>query len=129
VKISTAKINMNIKLKGKGKLAFILSGLLIGYIGNMSPARADNRCEQAVGNWAWDTRGFVATIFDDGTVVGNDGGTVITATWSCINARKGIIAVDWNTDFVDTLTISPDGKSMSGVNNKGHTSLRVIRRN
>lgn len=69
-----------------------------------------------VGNWAWDDRAFPATIFSDGTVVGNDNRNLITATWTCLDPADGKIQVDWSTGFIDTLELSSDDNSLVGGN-------------
>lgn len=85
-----------------------------------------NFCNKVVGNWAWDKRAFPATIHPDGTVVGDDGGKTITATWTCSDDEKGQIVVNWSTGFIDTLTLSSDGNSMIDNNHGRH--LVVVRR-
>jgi len=71
------------------------------------------------GQWLWDTRRFTANIYSDGTIVANDGGRRITATWTCNDRNNGRITVHWSTGFVDTLTLSSDGNTLTGGNQTG----------
>ena len=110
-------------------LCLIMMGVVyfIGYGFFQAYANPYSQCNKAVGDWAWDTRAFPATIKSNGTVVGNDGGKKIKATWTCIDDAKGQIVVNWNTGYIDTLTISSDGKSMTGANNYGGRLVIVKR--
>jgi len=89
-----------------------------------------SRCSSPVGSWLWDFRAFPATIFRDYTVKGIDkdnNPSQLEGTWKYTD-RQGVIKVHWETtNTTDTLTISEDGNSMSGENNKGHENLKVIR--
>jgi hypothetical protein len=91
-------------------------------------AKSQSRCSRAVGNWAWDTRAFPATIYKNQTVVGQDGQQTIRGTWTCIDPAKGQIVVSWNTGYTDTLTLAKDGNSLTGANDSG-SRLVVVRRN
>jgi hypothetical protein len=89
-------------------------------------AQAEGRCAQVIGDWAWDTRAFPATIYNNGTIDGYDGGRFIKGTWQCRDANEGRIVVSWNTGYTDTLTLSPNGQTLVGFNNSG--SVIVVKR-
>src|SRR5204863_137030 len=62
-------------------------------------------CRQVVGNWTW----FLSTTAfkPDGTAT-NSGGP--TATWTC---ASGTVTVRWSHGFVDRVTPSADGASLT----------------
>ena len=74
--------------------------------------------ETIVGDWAWDNRAFPATIFSNGSVVGNDGSNIITADWTCLNSEENQIQVNWSTGHVDTLELSNDQNRLVGENQR-----------
>lgn len=41
----------------------------------------------------------------------------------CLDAEQGQIVVLWNTNFTDTLTLSPDGNTLNGANDQGGTLM------
>lgn len=118
-------------MRAKNKLVLFLIMMLpvyfTGYSFSKVFANPYSQCNKVVGDWAWDTRAFPATIKSNGKVVGNDGGKRITATWTCIDDATGQIVVNWSTGYIDTLTISSDGKTMTGVNNR-EARLVILRR-
>jgi hypothetical protein len=68
-------------------------------------------CERAIGSWLW---------FNSGTVVLKPGGAMsaggpITGTWRC----EGEVVVITGPFWVDRLTLSADGNSMSGTSALG----------
>jgi hypothetical protein len=100
------------------KLKFLATSallLLSSVVVNVQAVKADRgRCDRVSGGWLWDSREFPALIALNGQVVGNDGGTTITATWKCTDSQSGAIQVNWNTGFVDYLTLSRDGQRLEG---------------
>ncbi len=70
-----------------------------------------------VGRWVWDANRTI-TIQNDGhfTVSRGDGGK-----WNWTNAGKREFTMIWDSGgYVDKLTISADGKNITGANNKGN---------
>ncbi|MDR4497108.1 MAG: tetratricopeptide repeat protein [Candidatus Scalindua sp.] len=73
-------------------------------------------CEAITGRWAWFTGGNV-TLNPDGTVTSQEFGNL--GTWECADTARGAFTLRWifgNPPFVDTLTLSADGQSLSGTN-------------
>lgn len=108
-------------------LSVIIASQVLSFCSGTTTFANEGRCRAVPGDWAWDTRAFPATIFEDGTVIANDGGKRISASWMCLNSERGQIVVQWDTGFTDTLTLSSDGRSLSGGNGTG-ANLVVIRR-
>ncbi|MDR9900245.1 CHAT domain-containing protein [Aetokthonos hydrillicola Thurmond2011] len=91
------------------------------------PDKPKETKSQIVGDWAWDRRAFPATIRENGTVIGKDGGQIIHANWHYIGDKKDKIEVEWNTEFIDTLILTENGNALIGCNNGGG-ELVIIRR-
>jgi len=73
-------------------------------------------CDAIVGDWAWFTGGNV-TLNPDGTITSKEFGSL--GTWECTNTTRGVFTLRWvfgSPPFVDTLTLSADGQSLSGKN-------------
>lgn len=72
-------------------------------------------CESTKGSWLWDLRAFPATLGDDRIVEAIDNEQAITGVWVC-DATSRSIVVTWSTGFIDRLTISETGFSLTGTN-------------
>ncbi len=73
-------------------------------------------CDSIVGDWAWFTGGNV-TLNPDGTITSKEFGNL--GTWECTDDTRGVFTLRWvfgTPPFVDTLTLSADGQSLSGKN-------------
>jgi hypothetical protein len=72
-----------------------------------------------VGNWVWKYSIPVAVP----TVVVNPNGTVLagtaTGTWRAIDAARGTYALTWSDPPRDSVTLSPDGSTITGKNQWG----------
>ncbi len=72
-----------------------------------------------VGNWVWKYSILVAVP----TVVVNPNGTVLagpaTGTWRAIDAARGTYAITWSDPPRDSVTLSPDGSTITGKNQWG----------
>ncbi|MBI5828010.1 MAG: hypothetical protein HZB20_00350 [Chloroflexi bacterium] len=60
--------------------------------------------------------GNMTEIFADGTGHDSRGNTM---TWTLLDAARGIYELHWSHGYTDKVTLAPDGKTMSGVNNTG----------
>jgi hypothetical protein len=82
-------------------------------------------CGKVVGNWTWFIGGVV-TFAPDGRLswFQNPSNLIPTAlgSWSCTDADKNTVALAWPNGFVDTVTLSADGKMLSGTN---HTGIQI----
>jgi len=83
----------------------------------LKPAKAvtarEASCRYLVGAWIWSPG---TTIFAaDGSERHSSGAT---GAWTC---KDGVAIATWNNGFVDTIRISPDGKTLSIENNMGRT--------
>jgi hypothetical protein len=74
-------------------------------------------CQKIVGTWAWHyISGTTETVFSpNGSGRSNIG---LTNSWTCTGR---IATVIWSHGYVDRLTISRDGSSLSITNNKGES--------
>lgn len=91
---------------GKGKAIF------------NTKSKIDN-CSEIIGFWAWFTGGVVNINANNTHSTTNDSQGTISGTWECTNV-KGNFVLNWeNGTYIDTLTISEDGKSLSGTNQYG----------
>lgn len=71
------------------------------------------------GNWWWDNR-FVAVMYSDGSVLGNDRGQLIRGRWRCLG-RNGRFEISWNTNITDTMYFT--GRRV-GIRNR-HTGALI----
>ena len=90
-----------------------LGGLLSGALGAVQGG--DGPCSQVLGAWKW---------FTGSTVILNADGTLNkdhTHSWTCKDPARRIVVLNWsNGRWIDTLTLSADGKSLEGKNQIGN---------
>ena len=67
------------------------------------------------GSWEWPGANMVE-ILADGTGRDSRGNSM---QWKLLDAARGIYELSWSHGFTDTVTLAPDGKSVTGVNNTG----------
>lgn len=101
----------------KGTLVTVAFVLAVGvFLSSFQPHAYAVSCDAIVGEWAWFTGGNV-TLTPDGTITSKEVGKV--GTWECTNTTRGVFTLRWvfgTPPFVDTLTLSADGQSLSGKN-------------
>lgn len=79
---------------------------------------APSGCGGIVGQWRW-LPGVRVVFNSNGTSRGSNGDS---GTWSC---AKGTVIASWKSGYVDTITMSPDGRHLSITNSAGlHFSAR-----
>ncbi|MEZ4406641.1 MAG: mannan-binding lectin [Polyangiales bacterium] len=84
-----------------------------------APAPAPAATLPVAGTWSWFNRTTV-TLNADGTGRATNN---FTARWRVLDAAARRVEINWNNgQYVDTLTLSEDGRSISGTNQNG---LRV----
>jgi hypothetical protein len=76
---------------------------------------SDHSCTRIVGNWTW-YLGLTETVFNQGGTARNSGGA--TGTLTCTG---GTVVAKWSNGYVDRMSISNDGDSLSITNNLGVT--------
>lgn len=77
------------------------------------PKTSSDRCSGIVGRWHWFT-GNSAEFGPNGVMPGTGN------SWRCIDPKAGVFQIVWNNGkWVDTLTLSADGKRLKGKNQKG----------
>lgn len=80
----------------------------------MATPAATDACSQVLGQWKWFT-GNMTEFRADGTMAGN-----VKHRWRCADAGRRIISIVWNNgQWVDTLVLSSDGRSLEGKNQQG----------
>ncbi|SMF41616.1 hypothetical protein SAMN06265365_11335 [Tistlia consotensis] len=73
-------------------------------------------CEEVLGAWKWFT-GSTVTFLAGGRIAGS-----AVNVWRCADPSGPVIVVDWtNGKWIDTLTLSPDGRRLSGRNQIGNS--------
>jgi hypothetical protein len=72
------------------------------------PSATRSPCGKLTGVWSWFSRRMV-TFVADGTA---SSGT-LTARWTC---ESGNVTIHWSHGYVDRLTLSADGNSLTGTN-------------
>jgi hypothetical protein len=77
-----------------------------------------------VGSWDWGAGGGVVEISADGTGHDSRGNSM---RWTARDAARGVYELRWSHGYTDTATLSPDGNTISIVNNAG-TSFMAVRR-
>jgi hypothetical protein len=80
------------------------------------------------GVWTWDADVKTVTIHDDGTVTQNTKSADKNSkdSWHWTDQASGKFAIVWDSGLVDSVTLSPDGKTMFVKSNSG--SDFVVRR-
>ncbi|WP_319764374.1 hypothetical protein [Maridesulfovibrio sp.] len=82
--------------------------------GNSPYGTSGNGCEQLVGKWKWFT-GSEAQFYAGGRMPGNGN------SWQCLDPARGVVKIIWsNGRWVDTLTLSADGRKVEGKNQIGN---------
>jgi len=75
---------------------------------------SSHSCNRIVGNWTW-YLGLTETVFNQNGTAQNVAGKA-TGTWTCTGGRA---VAKWSTGYVDRMSISSDGDSLSITNNLG----------
>jgi len=71
-------------------------------------------CDAIIGTWKWFT-GRNHTFGPNGT------SSTAQVSWQCIDPQRRIVRINWsNGRFIDTLTISADGRRVEGQNQQGN---------
>lgn len=72
-----------------------------------------------VGTWHWFT-GETVTISPAYTLTAMNGSDVSNeGVWTVVSAADRTIKLTWKNGYIDTLTLSADGKTLSGTNQDG----------
>jgi hypothetical protein len=79
-----------------------------------APEPAPTGCSAMMGRWSWNNGGGDTEINPGGTLSRN--GQAGAGSWSC---NDGVIVLVWSVGWVDKLTLSSDGKRLSGNNQFG----------
>jgi len=72
---------------------------------------AAGACDGFVGRWMWFVGGEV-TASANGAFVQRSGNS---GTWTCTDAARGIVTMRWKNGFVNTMSISVDGRSLASA--------------
>jgi hypothetical protein len=86
-----------------------------------NPFRPDG-CDGVIGAWNWSITGTVEFSPEHQmhwTPPPGSNAPPVTGTWSCTSAAERRIELRWPTGFVDTLTLSNDGRTLSGRSSAG----------
>jgi hypothetical protein len=97
----------------------IAAAVLWPWAGGGALAQGAN-CPPLTGRWAWFVGGIV-TFAADGTGVWKaypEASKSLTVSWKCESA-SGVFTLTWQQGLIDTVTMSKDGRSLSGQNQYG----------
>jgi hypothetical protein len=86
-----------------------------------TPHRAEG-CEGVLGVWNWSVTGkveFTAGHQMHWTPPSGSNAPPVIGTWSCASSAERRVELRWPTGFVDTLTLSSDGRTLSGRSTAG----------
>lgn len=78
-------------------------------------------CQKIVGNWKWFVGGTVEFTKDRTAKYTPEGRSALppgTASWTCDRKSK-TYTVNWSNGYIDTLNLSPDGKTVTGTSTAG----------
>jgi len=92
-----------------------------------NPNAAD-RCQQIVGAWNWFIG--VTTVLPDGTLIWKKNAAefaAVTGTWTCTEPAIPRYIIRWSHGLSDIVSISQDGKSLSGVNQQNGIQIFAAR--
>lgn len=94
------------------RFSAILAGILV--FGGLSTGNADaaGSCTSIPGVWSWFVNGDV-TFKSNGTLTQGPR----TGRWTCSN---GIVTIVWSHGYTDRVTLSSDGRKMTGTNEYGN---------
>lgn len=89
---------------------------------NIPAPKRQTGCKEAVGTWSWFIGGTV-TFTSSGVLSwkknASDNIPTALGTWECTDDRTKSMKLYWPTGLPDTVSISPDRKSISGSNELG----------
>jgi len=88
------------------------AGFVIVY-GNITKNNTNDIASSIPGDWEWFINGIV-TFYPDGTLTQANG---LTGKWRVMN--DGTVVIEWSHGYKDTLTLSDDGKTLTGCNDAG----------
>jgi hypothetical protein len=77
------------------------------------------KCGEFVGKWDWFIGGELRAEkngYVDWRKNASDPQPVITGQWLCVDSRPKKVNISWQNGVSETLTFSPDKRSLSGVN-------------
>lgn len=79
-------------------------------------------CKEAIGTWSWFISGTV-TFTSNGVLSwkknASDNLPTALGSWTCVDDRSKTMTLHWPTGLADTVSMSPDRKSISGSNELG----------
>lgn len=97
------------------RLRWFVIGLAVVVMAGVVAPPAKAVADQLCGRWRWGAGGIVE-INCDGSGRGSDGQTV---QWTVRDAATRTYTLRWSHGFTDTVTLAPDGNSLTVVNNQG----------
>jgi hypothetical protein len=103
-----------------GKIPALFALVLVlgaGLVGCMSVPQGSSN--PVLGSWNWPNGGTVL-ITSDHTMTHLDGLNVVdTGTWEELPGPGTKVRLTWGSGWIDTLTLSADGKTLEGPNQNG----------
>lgn len=103
------------QIRDRGQQLASTQTLTVEFIAKSAAPIAGPQTSTLEGNWELPGANMTE-IFPNGTGHDSRGNTM---TWTLLDAARGIYELHWSHGYTDTVTLAPDGKTMSGVNNTG----------
>jgi hypothetical protein len=75
--------------------------------------RPSKRPDLILGKWSW-FNGDVHTFLPEGKIAGDPNNN-----WTLLDSDKNLYRIVWGGKWIDTVTISPDGRTLTGTNQVG----------
>jgi hypothetical protein len=89
---------------------------------NIPAPERPNGCKEAIGTWSWFIGGTV-TFTSNGVLSwkknASDNLPTALGSWKCVDDKSKTMTLHWPTGLADTVSLSPDRKSISGSNELG----------
>jgi hypothetical protein len=103
------------QIRDRGQQFAATLTLTVEFISKSAPPITGPQTSTLEGTWEL-PGGNMTEVFPDGTGHDSRGNSM---TWTLLDAARGIYELHWSHGYTDTVTLAPDGQTLSGVNNTG----------
>lgn len=103
------------QIRDRGRQLASTQTLTIEFIPKSSEPISAPQTSTLEGSWELPGANLME-VFADGTGHDSRGNSM---TWTLLDAARGIYELHWSHGYTDTVTLAPDGMTISGVNNTG----------
>lgn len=103
------------QVRDRGQQLASTQTLTVEFIPKSAPPITGPQTSTLEGTWELPGSNMME-VFADGTGHDSRGNSM---TWTLLDAARGIYELHWSHGYTDTVTLAPDGQTLSGVNNTG----------